>query len=70
MAKRKILTRESGLCGDAKSILEASRDVEEVSSRYKYQDSVFIKVIHREAPWQGEVLANFFVKYLINYHYN
>ena len=66
MAKRKILTRESGLCGDAKSILEASRDLEEVETKYKRKDSVFIKSFEQARALPGEVLEFFFMKYLIN----
>ena len=43
--------------------------VEEAGIRFKYQDSVFIKVIHREAPLHGEILAIFFLNYLINNYY-
>ena len=70
MADREILKCKSGLRGDAKSILGASRDLEEVETKYKRKDSVFLKVIHREAPLHGEILAIFFLKYLIIYYYN
>ena len=66
LADREILKWENGLWGDAKSILGASRDLEEVETKYKRKDSVFINSFEQARALPGEVLEFFFLKYLIN----